>query len=64
MTHGLYSKTVLRVLYGRIGFLIGPILLFVIVKLRGGGTGMSTMTAVDKYGEVKCMVGMVDGKKE
>ena len=26
------------------------------VKLRGGGTGMSTMTAVDKYGEVMVVV--------
>ena len=56
MTHRLYSRTVLRVLYGRSGFLIGPILLFAIVKLGGGGTGMSTMTAVDKYGEVMCVL--------
>ena len=31
-------------------------MLFELFKLRGGGTGMSTMTAVDKYGEVIVVV--------
>ena len=47
---GLYSRTVLWSLNRQIGFLIGPMLLEC-VMLRGGVTGMSTMTAVDNYGE-------------
>ena len=31
-------------------------MLFEMFKLRGGGTGMSAMTAVDKYGEVMGVV--------
>ena len=54
---GLNSRTVLWVLYGQRGFLIGP-MLFELFKLRGGGTGTSTMTAVNKYGEVMDVVAM------
>ena len=55
VAHGLYYRTVLWVLYGQIGFQIGP-MLFELFKLRGGGTGKSTITAVAKYDEVMGVV--------